>query len=88
MALFAYVVIPQMSIPLLFICCITIGIGKGFTIGTPLNYLIQLFAPKGESSSTQATLSLMKAIGIAMSPNILVGFISKASSKIGPAIVF
>lgn len=85
--LFSSVVIPRMNIPLLFICCMTMGIGKGFTIGTPLNYLIQLFAPKGESSSAQATLSLMKSIGIALSPNILVGFISKASSKIGPAIV-
>lgn len=87
MLVISYIVIPTLNKALLYICCATMGLGLGFTMGTPLNYLIQLFAPQNESGTAQSTLSLVKSVGIAISPNLLIGFISKASEKVGPALI-
>lgn len=66
------------SIVALFAGLIIMGIGMGFTMGTPLNYLMQSYVDKSEVSSAQATLSLVRSIGVAISPNILVQFVSQA----------
>ncbi|WP_297631278.1 MFS transporter [uncultured Clostridium sp.] len=59
------------------------GLGVGFTMGTPLNYVIQSSVPKEEIGSAQSTLSLIRSLGVALSPNLLVGFISAAGSNVG-----
>ncbi|WP_194189780.1 MFS transporter [Clostridium chrysemydis] len=58
------------------------GLGMGFTMGTPLNYLMQSFVDKNETASAQSTLSLVRSIGVAVSPNILVNFIAEAGTKV------
>jgi EmrB/QacA subfamily drug resistance transporter len=63
------------------------GLGMGFTMGTPLNYLMQSYVDKSETSSAQSTLSLVRSIGVAISPNILVGFISAAGQNVGNNIM-
>lgn len=69
------------SAPMLFIALILMGIGMGLTMGTPLNYLMQVNVKKTDASSAQATVSLIKSLGIAISPNILVNFIAVAGDK-------
>ena len=55
-----------------------IGTGMGFTIGTPLNYMMLANTEEKESNSALATLSLVRSIGTAIAPAILVGFIAHA----------
>lgn len=57
---------------------ILIGIGMGFTIGTPLNYMMLDNTKKEESNSALATLSLIRSIGTAIAPAIMIGFIAHA----------
>ncbi|MEG0306793.1 MAG: MFS transporter [Clostridium sp.] len=58
------------------------GFGMGFTMGTPVNYLMMSLVPPEEISSGQSTVSLIRSIGVAISPNILVNFIADAGSKV------
>lgn len=59
-----------------------IGLGMGFTMGTPLNYLMLNYVSPKESASALSTLSLIRSIGVTISPNIMVNFIVEASKKI------
>ncbi|WP_297632526.1 MFS transporter [uncultured Clostridium sp.] len=70
----------------LFIGLVLMGFGMGFTMGTPVNYLMMSLVPPDEISSGQSTVSLIRSIGVAISPNILVNFISDAGSKVPDAI--
>lgn len=70
----------------LFIGLVFMGLGMGFTMGTPINYLMMSLVPKNEISSGQSTVSLVRSIGIAVSPNLLINFISQAGNKVPSAI--
>lgn len=70
----------------LFIGLVLMGFGMGFTMGTPVNYLMMSLVPPDEISSEQSTVSLIRSISVAISPNILVNFISDAGSKVPDAI--
>lgn len=61
---------------------ILIGTGLGFTIGTPLNYMMLEQTKKEESNSALATLSLIRSIGTAIAPAIMVAFIAQAGSNV------
>lgn len=69
------------SMIVLLIALAIMGAGMGLTMGTPLNYLMQTYVPKENAASAQSTLSLIKSIGIAISPNILINFIAEAGDK-------
>ena len=58
------------------------GLGMGFTIGTPINYLMMSLVNGDEVSIGQSTVSLFKSIGVAISPNLLVNFVSDAGQKV------
>lgn len=64
------------------ISLILIGIGVGFTMGTPLNYMMLSHTKESESNSALATLSLVRSLGTAVAPAIMVGFIAHAGSNI------
>ncbi|MBZ9686328.1 MFS transporter [Clostridium estertheticum] len=70
----------------LFIGLIFMGLGMGLTMGTPINYLMMSLVPEEEASAGQSTVSLIRSIGIAISPNLLVNFIATAGSKVPGAI--
>lgn len=70
----------------LFIGLALMGVGMGFTMGTPVNYLMMSLVPPEEISSGQSTVSLVRSIGVAISPNILVNFIAEAGSKVPDAL--
>jgi peptidoglycan hydrolase CwlO-like protein len=65
-----------------FISLMLIGIGMGFTIGTPLNYMMLANTDEKESNSSLATLSLIRSIGTAVAPAIMVGFIAHAGMNV------
>ena len=70
----------------LLIGLIFMGFGMGFTMGTPINYLMMSLVPEDEISSGQSTVSLVRSIGVAVSPNLLVNFIADAGNKVPSAI--
>ncbi|MDP4180929.1 MAG: MFS transporter [Bacillota bacterium] len=61
---------------------VLIGLGMGFTIGTPLNYMMLENTKKEESNSALATLSLVRSIGTAIAPAIMVGFLANAGANV------
>ena len=54
------------------------GAGLGFTMGTPLNYMMLQNAKDEESNSALATLSLVRSMGTAVAPAIMVAFVAHA----------
>lgn len=64
------------------VCLIIIGFGIGFTMGTPLNYMMLDNTKVEESNSALATLSLVRSIGTAIAPAIMVGFIAHAGLSV------
>lgn len=66
---------------------ILIGIGVGFTMGTPLNYMMLSHTKESQSNSALATLSLVRSIGTAVAPAIMVGFIAHAGANIQDEIM-
>lgn len=61
---------------------IFIGLGIGFTMGTPLNYMMLANTKSDEANSSLATLSLIRSIGTAVAPAIMIGFLSHAGSAV------
>lgn len=67
--------------PTLLNVCISMalsGLGIGFIMGTPLNYMMLAKTAESESNSALATLSLVRSIGTAIAPAIMVAFIAHA----------
>ncbi|MGG5462218.1 MFS transporter [Clostridium sp. B9] len=62
------------------------GFGLGFSMGTPINYLMLSLVPDKEATVGQSAVSLVKSIGIAVSPNILINFISDAGRRVPDAL--
>lgn len=58
------------------------GLGLGFTMGTPLNYMMLQNAREGETTSALATLSLVRSIGTAIAPAIMIGFLAHAGQTL------
>lgn len=67
---------------LLTVCATMIitGLGLGFTMGTPLNYMMLENTDEKESNSALAALSLVRSIGTAIAPAIMVTFVVHASA--------
>ena len=63
------------------------GLGLGFTIGSPLNYMMLDRTTAEESNSALATLSLVRSIGTTLAPAILVGFLAQAGMSLQDALV-
>ncbi|TLS35423.1 MFS transporter [Pseudalkalibacillus caeni] len=61
------------------------GVGIGFTMGTPLNYIILELTPESESSVALSLVSLFRSIGTSLGPIILVGFIAASTPANGGA---
>lgn len=62
---------------------ILIGLGIGFTMGTPINYMMLDNTDKEESNSALAAVSLVRSIGTAIAPAFMIGFISHAGMSVG-----
>ena len=69
------------------ISIVFMGLGIGFTMGTPLNYMMLSHTDIEESNSALATLSLVRSIGTSIAPAIMVGFIASAGAMIQPNVM-
>lgn len=65
-----------------FICLVMVGTGIGFTMGTPINYMMLENTKPEEANSALATVSLIRSIGTAIAPAIMIGFISHAGAAV------
>ncbi|MGL4344762.1 MAG: MFS transporter [Cellulosilyticaceae bacterium] len=59
-----------------------IGLGIGFTMGAPLNYMMLENTDDANATSALSTLSLIRSIGTTIAPAIMIGFIAHAGSSI------
>jgi EmrB/QacA subfamily drug resistance transporter len=64
-----------------------IGGGMGLSMGTPLNYMMLGNTRREESNAALATLSLMRSIGTAIAPAIMVGFLMQAGVSMQPNLM-
>ncbi|WP_373481834.1 MFS transporter [Acetobacterium sp.] len=64
------------------ISLILMGLGIGFTMGTPINYMMLDNTKAEESNSALATVSLIRSIGTAVAPAIMIGFIAHAGLSV------
>lgn len=71
----------------LIVSLVAIGIGMGFTIGTPLNYMMLAKTKESEANSALATLSLVRSVGTAVAPAVLVAFIAHAGMAVPDRIM-
>lgn len=73
------------SYPNMFTVCVSLmlmGLGIGFTMGTPLNYMMLDNTKESEANSALATVSLVRSIGTAIAPAIMIGFLSHAGMSV------
>ena len=64
------------------ISLLLVGLGIGFTMGTPINYMMLENTHTEEANSALATVSLVRSIGTAIAPAIMIGFLSHAGAAI------
>lgn len=64
------------------ISLLLIGLGLGFIMGAPLNYLMLENTKKEDSNSALATLSLIRSIGTTIAPALMVGFLAHAGGAV------
>ncbi|TKD71441.1 MFS transporter [Pseudalkalibacillus hwajinpoensis] len=57
------------------------GVGIGFTMGTPLNYIILELTPDREAGAALSLVSLLRSIGTSLGPVILAGFIATSGAE-------
>ncbi len=76
------VAVPHPGLPTVIISLMVLGFGLGFTIGAPVNYMMLENTRASESSSALATLSLIRSIGTAIAPAIMVGFIVHSGASL------
>ena len=67
------------SFALVAVGLVLIGLGMGFTMGAPCNYMIFENTSPEESSSAIATITLVRQIGTTVAPALLVGFIGSGT---------
>mgnify|MGYP004442975499 CR=1 FL=1 len=80
-----YIVFYAAANPSLFsvvLCLILLGTGIGFTMGTPINYMMLDNTRVEEANSALAAVSLIRSIGTAVAPAIMIGFISHAGMSV------
>jgi hypothetical protein len=77
-----FVTIPYPTFLNVGVCLALLGLGLGFTIGTPLNYMMLENTDPAESNSALATLSLVRSIATAIAPAIMVAFLAHAGMDV------
>lgn len=77
----AFVACPHPGTVTVCVSLALIGLAMGFVMGSPLNYMMLQKTSDEESNSALATLSLVRSIGTAIAPAIMVAFIVQAGSS-------
>ena len=71
------------SVALLILGLLIVGLGMGFAMGAPTNYMILENTDPSQATSAIATITLVRQIGTTLAPAILVGFISQGTGMLG-----
>ena len=79
--------VPAPSLTSVMVSLCLVGLGLGFVIGSPLNYMMLERTPPEESSSALATLSLVRSIGTTLAPAIMVGFLAQAGTLVQDDVI-
>lgn len=79
--------IPQPSMTSVLVGLCGLGLGLGFIVGSPLNYMMLERVPDEEASSALGTLSLVRAIGTTLAPALMVGFLANAGASLQDRIM-
>lgn len=74
----AFVATSMPNMITVIVSLVLLGTGMGFTMGTPLNYMMLAKTEESQSNSALATLSLVRSIGTAVAPAIMVAFLAQA----------
>ncbi|MDY6048966.1 MAG: MFS transporter [Corynebacterium sp.] len=69
------------------VCLILMGLGLGFLVGAPLNYLMLHLIPESQATTGLANLSLVRAIGTTLAPAILVGLLANSLSGLSTTVM-
>ncbi len=77
-----YVTTTMLNFTGLFIGLVFLGVGVGFTLGAPLNYLILEAVEREDSASGLANMSLMRSVGVTVAPNVMVGFLVQSGRNL------
>ena len=81
--LFLIFIVPTFpTMPIAAIGLALVGLGMGFTLGAPLNYMMLANTNEEDSTSALSTLSLIRSIGTTIAPAIMIGFIAHAGASI------
>ena len=72
----AFAVTPNPTNAGLIVGLMIVGLGMGFAMGAPTNYMILENTDESESASAIATLTFVRQLGTTLAPAIFVGFIS------------
>lgn len=81
------VAIPHPGTAAVLVSLAGMGLGLGFIMGTPLNYMMLAHTEPEDSNSALATLSLVRSIGTAIAPAIMIGFLAHAGMNVQPALM-
>lgn len=76
-----FIVIPNPTTLKVIVGLILMGLGMGFSLGTPLNYMMLENTDQKESNSALATVSLIRSIGTTIAPAIMVAFLASAGMQ-------
>ena len=80
-------VLPHPSMTSVLVSLGLVGLGLGFVIGSPLNYMMLERTKAAEASSALASLSLVRSIGTTVAPAIMIGFIAHAGLGMQSALL-
>ncbi|MDO4183437.1 MAG: MFS transporter [Coriobacteriia bacterium] len=75
-AFLAFVAVPSHNEVVLVLGLCLVGLGMGFVMGAPTNYMILENTSEQESTSAIATITLVRQIGTSVAPAVLVGFVA------------
>ena len=72
----ALVCLPSHSPVILVVGLALLGLGMGFAMGAPTNYMVLEHTAPEKSGSAIATITLVRQIGTSLAPAIYVGFLT------------
>lgn len=78
----AYVATAHPNWPNVLVALSLLGLGLGFAMGTPINYMMLAKTEEKNASSALAALSLVRSLGTAVGPSAMVAFITTATAKL------
>jgi len=83
--LLAFVAARYSSSVLMIAGLLVVGLGMGFSMGAPTNYMILENTEPSDSASAIATITFVRQIGVTLAPAIFVGFIAEGAQAGGYA---